>query len=87
MVASGGSWWSGWSSARGSELGVVMACFLEEDVCGVVVRKPRRLSSISQHSAKWEMTEEAEQAVWHMHDIVLCAAWQYERGEIIAIML
>ena len=87
MVASGGSGWSVWSSARGPELGVVVACFSEGDVCGVVVSKPRLLSSISQHSAKWEMTEEAELAVWHMQDVVLSAAWQYERGEIIAIML
>ena len=87
MGASGGRWRSGWSNARGSELGDVVACCQEEDCCCVIVTKPQRLSSISPHSARWQMSEGGELAVWHMCDIALCAAWKKEGEEVTAIMI
>ena len=75
-----------WVLPRGDELGLIVACCADDPGHCLVVDSMPKLTAFSQHSGKWSAAAPTR-AVWHMHDIVNCAAWKTDRDEITAIIM
>ena len=72
--------------SRGAELGLVLACCVEESGHCLIVDKLQKLAAISQRSSKWSATAQSR-AVWLMYETSNCLAWKSEHGEVTAIFM
>ena len=72
--------------SRGVELGLILACCVDESGCCLIVDKLHKTATISQHSSRWSAASPTR-AVWYMHEVATCLAWKTEHGEVTAIMM
>ena len=71
---------------RGTELGQVLACCVDQTGWCVIVDKPALLSTLSPHSSRWAMSAPTRD-VWYMSQVLPCVAWKFDREEVTAIMM
>ena len=67
-------------SARGTEVGRIVACCVEDGEHFLIVVKYQLVATLSQHSSRWT-TLGATQAVWRMDEVLNCMAWKVDQCE------
>ena len=72
--------------ARGTELGQILACLVDETSWCVLVDKPALLSTLSSHSSRWSMSAPTRD-LWHMRQVLACVAWKFDQEEVTAIIM
>ena len=65
---------------------MIVACCQDESGCCVLVEKATLLRVVSQHSSKWRVAAQTRE-FWQVHEVIPCASWKLEHGEVIAIMM
>ena len=71
-------------SARGTEVGRIVACCVEDGEHFLIVVKYQLVATLSQHSSRWT-TLGATQVVWRMDEVLNCMAWKVDQCETTVI--
>ena len=76
--------WAGMS--RGRELGVTLACCVDEEDYFLIVDILQHVKHLSTHSGLWSLAGRTR-TVWRMSDAANCVAWKLIGDDVTAIMM